>query len=272
MSFESIVSRIQALPPLPESVRRLEEAFQKGEPDMKMIVSIIEADPLLTTSILAKANAPINGMKQRIVSVMQAVTLFGLGTVRAFALKVSMERNFDIDMSPYGIGNEILSKIGTLQNALMFQWYMGINIEKAKILIPLAFLMETGKVIIAKEVVESSYGELFREELSKNDSVKEVEEEFAGITSAAVGAMLFRHWNFDALFIQLMEHLDEKGEIPVELKEMVMALNAVRAAVNVKAQLSDESIDEGSRIVIKMGQESSRFVKTARRVREKYIT
>ncbi|MDD5717184.1 MAG: HDOD domain-containing protein [Sulfuricurvum sp.] len=269
MGFESIIARIQTLPPFPESVIKLEEAFRKGEPDMKTIVSIIEGDPQLTTDILAKANVPVYGFKTRILSVMQAVTLFGLNTVRALALKASMERNFEIDMSPYGISNEQFSKISAMQNALMFQWYMGIDVTKAKVMIPLAFIMEIGKVLVSKELSESSYGEMFRESLQQSDSIAQVEEEFTGTTSARVSAQLFRHWYFEEIFSLLMDNADNTGEIEPQLQSMVDALNVIRTAVNVKEQLSDRSIAEGVKLIEAVGGDSVRFVNAARRVREK---
>lgn len=271
MGFESIIAKIQSLPPLPASVLKLEEAFRNGEPNMKIIVSIIEGDPLLTADILAKVNSPIYGLKNRIVSVMQAVTLFGLGTVRALALKASMERNFEIDMSPYGLSNEKFSKISAMQNALMFQWYMGVDVERSKIMIPLAFLMETGKVIIAKELTESAYGEIFREMLETN-SVDEIEKEFADVTSAQVSAMLFKHWNFEDIFSILMENVDQDNQIDKDIEEMVLAIQAVRTAVNIKDQLSDSSIEAGCEIVTKMGRERDRFVHASRRIREKFAS
>lgn len=270
MGFESIISQIQSLPPLPESVLRLEEAFRKGEPDMKTIVSIIERDPLLTADILAKVNAPAYGLKNRVVSVMQAVTLFGLNTVRAFALKAAMERNFEIDMAPYGISNEQFSKMSAMQNALMFQWYMGIDVEKAKIVIPISFLMETGKVVIAKELNESAYGDMFRDALNESLSIDDVEEEFAGTTSAGVTALLFQHWHFEESFIRLMESLARKEGIEPDIAQMALALDAVCTAINVKEQLSEKSIEAGGKVVARMGHDSARFVTTARRIREKY--
>lgn len=269
MGFESIVANIKSLPPFPESVIKLQEAFRSGEPNMKTIVSIIEGDPMLTAGILAKVNAPAFGLKNHIVSVMQAITLFGLNTVRALALKAAMERNFKIDMSPYGITNEEFLKVSAMQNALMFQWYMGIDVQKAKIMIPLAFIMEIGKVVIANELNKGSSAEIFREALAQSNSMEEVEDAFVGITSARVCALLFKHWYFEETFVELMENVEREGEINSEIKDMVFALNTVRAAVNVKDQLSAASIEAGCKIVEMMGWDCMRFANACSRVREK---
>ncbi len=271
MGFETIVERIRTLPPLPESVRKLEELFLHGEPDMKAIVSVIETDPVLTADILAKVNAPIYSYSKQIVSVMQAVTLFGLGTVRGMVLRSSMEKKFDIDMSPYGISSEELSKISSMQSALMFQWYMGIDVQKARILVPVAFLMEMGKVVIAKELIESSYGEIFRDELSSSDSIERVEREFTETTSAGVSAMLFKHWFFDETFIGIMKYVDADEEVTPEYADMVNAMKVIRKAVNIKEQMSDRSIEEAAQLVAELGHESKRFTNAANRVRDKFV-
>lgn len=270
MGFESIVKTIGALPPLPESVRRLDEAFRSGTPETRKIVSIIENDPMLTATLLARVNSASTGVRNRVVSVMQAVTLFGLETVRSFALKAAMEQNFEIEMSPYGIGNEAFGRISMMQSQLMFQWFMGIDVEKAKILLPVVFLMETGKVIIAREIHESDYEAMFREALESSASIGTVEEDFAGIRSEKVAALLFRHWNFEAIFVQLMELLDDITVIPAEYREMMGALRAVRTAVNVKEQLSEQSVANAIIVVEEMGWDALRFANAARRVREKF--
>ena len=270
MGIKSIIAKIEMLPPLPESVRRLDEAFHSGDPAIDEIVSIVQTDPLLTANILAMANAPSSGIKNRIISVMQAITLFGHSTVRGFALKAAMERHFELDLTPYGIVNEDLSKISMMQNALMFQWYMGVDIEKAKILIPLAFIMETGKALIAREAIEKGREEDFLAAIREGKSEEEAELEFVGATTAEVGALLFRHWNFDEMFVVLMEQLAQRGEDCERLSAMGMALKAVRSAVNISEQLSESSIEAGCQIVREIGKDPERFAKVAQRVAAKF--
>lgn len=270
MSFASIIKRINSLPPLPQSVIKLERLFASGEPDIKELVEIIEEDPVLTADILAKVNAPIYSFSKRVVSVMQAVTLFGSAKLRGLVLKASFERNFEVDLSPYGISNQKFADISAMQSALMFQWYMGIDVARSKFMVPIAFLMETGKVVLAKEIVESSYAQQFYEILSQSESIEAAEEMFADITSAEINALLFEHWSFDELFIVLMEHLDSDEPIPAEYRDLVETLRVIRTAVNVKEQLSDESIVKAAMIVKNMGLDPVKFVNAAKRIRKKF--
>ena len=270
MSFASIIKRINSLPPLPQSVIKLEKLFASGEPDIKELVEVIEEDPVLTADILAKVNAPIYSFSKRVVSVMQAVTLFGSAKLRGLVLKSSFERNFEVDLSPYGISNQEFADISAMQSALMFQWYMGVDVARSKFMVPIAFLMETGKVVLAKEIVESSYSQQFYEVLSQSESIEEAEEMFADITSAEINALLFEHWSFDELFIVLMEYLDSDERIANEYRELVYALRVVRTAVNIREQLTNESILKAAAMVKSMGHDPVRFVNAAKRIKSKF--
>ena len=269
MGFESLVDYIEDLPPLPESVQKIQALYAQGDPEISILVKLIESDPILTSDILARVNAPIYSFSTRIVSVMQAITLFGTASVRGFALSSAMNRSFEINMRPYNISNDTFSKICNLQSALMFQWYMSVDIEHVKFLVPAAFLMEMGKVVIATEVNNSDYIQMYQEELKSADSVEEAEKMFTDLTSAEVGALLFKHWYFDKSFILVMQYLDNVGNAPLDVQSYINALNVVRKAVNVKEQLSDSSIAAAAQMVKELGLNEERFLHTAKRLQEK---
>ena len=270
MGFESIIEKVNSLPPLPESVQEIQLLFAKGDPDIKKVVQIIEKDPILTADILGKVNAPFYGLRNNIVSLTQAITLFGAVTIRGFVYSSSAYRGFDIDMRPYGVSNARFKDLCNMQSALMFQWYMGIDVERAKSLIPIAFLLETGKVIIAQELLHSEYSELFMESIQTTDSISEVENEFAGITTAGVNALLFEHWNFDREFIDSMRYLDEEGEIPPEVKPDIDALRIVRTCINIKEGISDATITKAMEMAERLQLRPELLEHAARRLMEKY--
>lgn len=267
--FESLVQYIKELPPLPESVQKIQSLYAQGDPDIKELVKLIESDPILTADILAKVNAPIYSFSKHILSVMQAITLFGSSSVHGFVLASAMHRNFEIDMQAYGISNETYAKVCSLQSALMFQWYMSVDIEHVKLLAPLAFLMEMGKVIIAKEVNDSAYVEVFQEELKKTQCIEDVEKMFTDRTSAQICALLFEHWYFDESFILTMQFLDEAENAPLDIQTFISALDVVRTAVNINEQLGEASIHAATQKVKELGFNEERFMHTAERLQKK---
>jgi len=265
-SFESLVKYIDELPPLPESVQKIQSLYSYGDPEIKELVKLIESDPILTADILARVNAPLYCFSTRIVSVMQAITLFGTGAIRGFVLTSAINRNYEIDMQAYDVSNESFARICNLQSSLMFQWYMSVDIEHVKFLAPVAFLMELGKVIIAKEVKESDYIQMFIDELKSSKSTNETERMFTDKTSAEICALLFEHWYFDESFILTMQYLDEVESAPIEIQLFINALNVVRKAVNIEEQLTESSIEEATKMVKELGLNEERFKKTAMRL------
>jgi HD-like signal output (HDOD) protein len=267
--FESLVQYINELPPLPQSVQKIQLLYASGEPDLKELVNLIESDPILTADILARANAPIYSFSKNIVSVMQAITLFGSASVRGFVLSSAVNRNFEIDMQAYSISNDTYVNVCNLQSALMFQWYMSVDIEHVKFLAPVAFLMETGKVIIAKEVNDSDYVEMFQDELKNSKSIEEAERLFTDRTSAQICAFLFEHWYFDESFILTMQFLDDVNKAPLHIQTFIKALNVVRRAVNINEQLSEASIKAAAHMVKELGFNEERFIHAAERLQKK---
>ena len=103
MSYIPLIARVDSLPPLPESVLQIETLFAQEDPDIDALVELITLDPSLTADILSKVNAPYYGFSKSIVSILQAVTLFGSSQIRSIVLSSSIQRSFDVDLFPYGI-------------------------------------------------------------------------------------------------------------------------------------------------------------------------
>ena len=89
MSYIPLMARIDSLPPLPESVIEIEQLFLNEYPDINMLVDIITKDPSLTVDILSKVNAPLYGFSKTIISIVQAVTLFGAPQIRSICRRAS---------------------------------------------------------------------------------------------------------------------------------------------------------------------------------------
>ena len=270
MSYIPLIARVDSLPPLPESVIKLEELFLEESPDIDKLVGIIELDPSLTTDILSKVNAPFYGFSKRIISVLQAVTLFGSTQIRAIVLASSIQRCFDIDLSPYGITTSEFSKISTMQSELMFQWYMGIDVDIARAVTPIAFLMETGKILIAKDIIENDKTDEFLADLSNYEDINYVENMHTMMTSAQIDALVFKHLNLNDSFHECMRYVDNEYDTPENIKSMVQALQVIRTAINVQEQLSKYSIAETTKLLKDFSYDEDVFLRAVKRIKNKY--
>ncbi len=271
MSYIPIIDQIDKLPPLPESVQRIETLFaQNSQPDINDIVKIIEKDPALTTNILASANSPLYSFSKQIISVLQATTLFGSAIIRSMVLKSALEENFKINMSAYGISNSDFAKICAIQSTFAFQWYMGIDVEKSKTLVPMAFLMETGAILISKDVLDQNTEDEFLEDVHNYQDIRTAENIHVNMSTAQINALLFEHWNFDELFVETMHTLDGENKASALVNELSIALRAVRTVVNLKEQFSEVSMQNAITLLKENNIDSKKFITVAERIQRKF--
>lgn len=272
MSFESLVKRIDTLPPLSDSAQKILQLYAEDEDDIdiRKLTRLIENDTLLTANILAMINDPKFGFNNKITSVGQALTLFGTRIVKGFILSIVMKEHIRPSMGAYGISSEKFNDMGQLQAALLFQWYMGIDIKKAQVLVPLALIMETGKVIFAQEMGSSDYAHLFTEEIYHAKNMEEVEHKYSDTTSYYIGGILFDHWHFSKRYVDIMKCLDfddEDGEVdPIDIN----ILDVIRQAINIKGFMTKENIDNACALVKEYGMDEAAFMKAALRIKNAY--
>lgn len=269
MSLQSMIQKIKSLPPLPKSVQQIQHLYASGDPDISKLVKLVESDPILTSDVLANANSPLYGFSQKIVSVNQAITLFGTSNIRSVVLATSTQKNFVLNFKPYGINSAQYSQMCDMKSALMFQWYMGVDISMSKTLIPLIFLSEMGKILISQDILRSVYTRDFMKAVKETHDISKVEYHFTGTTTYAINALLYRHWNFDEIFIEIMEYLDNPTEEKAYLQDYANAIKVADEAINVNERLTDRSIERASALAESLGYDSQRFERTARRVKEK---
>lgn len=266
MSFESIVDRVKSIPPLPESVMKIEKLFLQRDPDFDELVKIVEEDPVLTADILAIANSPLYAFSKTVVSVKQAITLFGMHTIRGFVLKSITDKSFKFDLSPYGISNEGFKKMASLQSLLMFQWYMSIDVEEASRLVPIAFLMDIGKIIVANEVSQSDYKDEFTRMITEDNSLRNAEELFVGVSSTKVTAMLFKHWNFNEIFSDVVRYSDTPLEAEPNYIHLSKAVNVVKTSINVQEILTESSIAQALQKAREFDMDIDKLARTTKRI------
>ncbi len=266
-----IVRQIKNLPPLPQSIQKMERCFALSpSPEANEIVSIIESDPSLTASIMATANSPLFGFSKKIRSIEQAVILFGTAQIRKMALKAAIFSSFKVEMKPYGISNDEFLKISSYQSELVFRWYMGVDIEKSKTLLPMAFMMEVGSVVLSRFLIDNDLEERFLSDLQKLD-IGEAEILHTSMTAIQVDYILFEHWGLDEVFSQTMHALDsELYKTDAYVEELATALKAVRTVVNLKRQFEEEDIAFAKCMLEAKGLDGEKFVKSCNRLAEKF--
>ena len=249
---EDILKKIKQLPPLPESAMQIEAVYQDPDSSFNDMVKILEKDPLLTADILKAANSPLYGFSREINAISQAVGLFGMGTVRGFALASIVKKSFSLDLSPYGINNDMFSALSKKQHALVTSWCIRRENKLLGVLSPAAFLVEIGKVLIAQQIMADGKQEEFRDALAELGDVEAAERQVVGVDTPEVSATIFAQWKFEEGLVDVIGHCmdPEKADNEDDIKPAAI-LNAVRLAVPINGVVTDASIEAAKEVITK---------------------
>jgi len=298
MTYESMIKNIDDMPPLSDIARVMQSlyAFGADNVDIKKLVRMIESDVMLTANILKMINSPYYGFRSKISSISQAVTLFGVAKIYALVIHFAMSNQLKADTAIYGFNNAQFNEMCILQSSLMMQWYAKVDLRDTHILTSLALIMESGKLIVSKELHGSDYLEVYREGFLACTNIQDFEEEFLGTTSYYLSAILFEHWNLEPVYSEVLKELDGKAhkEDKVDLKkkeytnailntkdsledgsdaivkQYAKAIDVIRTAINLKEVLTDDSIKKACVKVEEMGLDAERFETVALRIKKKY--
>jgi len=251
MNYENIVSKIESLPPLSDTMMIVQKLYSEGAEnvEIKKLIKAIESDAILAANILKMINSPLYGFSKQIVSIAQAVTLFGTELIFGLVVRYSIKRVIIANLRAYGRSNDLFNEICHLQSTLVSEWYSNVHIERAKFLVPLALIMESGKLILAQEVTQSGNLKEFCHGLKKVENISVYENENFQTSSYYVSGLLFEHWNFNQTYVEILKGLDFEHPPAAEFREEIDILDVVRTAVNVKDIFTQESVDKASFLV-----------------------
>jgi len=244
--------KIQQLPALPESAIKLEAIYHNPDSTFDDMVKVLELDPLLTADILKAANSPLYGFTREINSISQAVGLFGMGTIRGFALAMIVKKSFELNLSPYGISNTQFSDLSKMQNALAVSWYLRQKPKLMELLSPASFLIEIGKVMISQYILDEGKEDEFKSKIESGEGIRKTEEEMSDTYTAEVSADIFNHWKFDESLINLIRFSGEpencEGEDQIEAAKV---LHVIRIATGINGVFTDESLNTAKELITK---------------------
>ncbi len=248
---EEILKKIKQLPPLPESAMKIEAVYQDPDSSFNDMVKILEKDPLLTADILKAANSPLYGFSREINAISQAVGLFGMGTVRGFALASIVKKSFALDLSPYGISNDMFSALSKKQHGLMTSWCLRKENRLLGVLSPAAFLVEIGKVLIAQQILSDGKEDAFKDALNELGDVEAAEREIVGVDTPEVSATIFAQWKFEEGLVDVIRNCQNPEKAEEEDQRPAKILHVVRIAVPINGVISDDSIAAAKELITK---------------------
>lgn len=251
----SIIEKIESLPPLPKSVIELEEFRKLPNKEPLQLLKIIEQDPLIITTLLRVANSAMFGFRSEVETPSRAVNLLGINFTISIALGSVVQDLIKSDLAPYGISTDEFLEISNLASTIINNWVGEIDFGlKEELLLP-AFLQETGRFIISELLHEEDKVNDFKLALQSKKTLSEIEENFTGFSCARITANIFKHWNLSHNLIFTIGFVGNVEQCPEEYKRKVKILEIVKVLCDVREPLSDFAVETALKLASDYGFE-----------------
>lgn len=197
-----VIGGISALPSLPLLFTQLLKEFHATDPSLERIAGIIAGDLAMTAKVLQLVNSSFFGLKCRVASPQQAVSMLGLERIRPLALTAGAFVGFS---KPLGHG---FSLSALIDHSLI----VGLGARKITLLetgdaalaeeaMMAGMLHDIGKLILAQEMDEQY--RVAREVAGKTGvAVCAAEQELLGASHAELGGYLLALWGLPATVVE----------------------------------------------------------------------
>lgn len=238
----SLLEKIDALPPLPKSVIELEEFRKRLDKEPLDLLQIIEQDPLVITTLLKVANSAMFGFRHAVESPSRAINLLGVNFTISIALGSIVQDLIKSNLDSYDVTTDDFMFTSNLASNLVNAWIGPISFDlKEELLLP-AFLQETGKFVISELVHESGKVEEFQEAIKNKSELSLIEKEFSGFSCAKITANIFKHWKLSHNLIFSIGFVGDEANCPEEFKQKVQILEVIKTLSDITAPLSESNI------------------------------
>lgn len=235
--------KIDALPPLPQTVIELEEFKKSNDKEPLKLLEIIEKDPLIISTLLKVSNSAMFGFRSNVETPSRAISLLGVNFTLSIAFGSAIKNALDTNLGAYGIGSEDFMRVSNLASNLIAQWIGKIDYNlKEELLLPV-FLQETGKFILSDLIHEEGKTDEFLNAVKNSDDIAKVEKEYFNVTTSQVTASIFKHWKLSDKLIGMIEFVDDIENSPQTYKKEAQILNIAKTACNVTDPFSDKYIE-----------------------------
>ena len=248
---------------LPSSVAKIQKLYAQESINAAMLVELLEKEPLLSANILKLVNSVHYGLSRKVTSVNHAVILLGATIVRGIVLASVLRKSFAIDLTPYAISIDDFDKICILRTKVLALWMKEENFDLPT-LSSAAFLMESGKIIMANEILKSNSLERFHHFISES-SVLEAEKELFELSSFGASAKLFKEWLFSEDFTELIAGVENPQTPEQRVLEVLVML------INTQEIISQNSINKALALVEAYGFNSEKFLEAVEKVKNQLL-
>ncbi len=197
------IGRVGRLPSPSTLYHELSRALQKESTDAAVITRLIEQDMAIAAKLLQLVNSSVFGLRRRITSLEQAVSLLGVRQIRDMVLATHVFESFPQTKVGKGLNLERLRghsvAVGKLARTIMLE--EGEAREHADQAFIGGLLHSFGMLVLAANGFEK-YNKAVDYCRRKKRTLSEVEKVLFGVTHAEAGAYILGLWKIPPVVVE----------------------------------------------------------------------
>ncbi len=225
-SVEEIVSEVEALPPLPDTVLKVINVINNPSSTIDQIVDAVKYDQAITSEILRLCNSAYFGVVRKVTSLNDALVV--LGNVKLLQMVMAVHTNSLLSQgqSGYGLAPGALWKQSVAVAIASSALAARLQIPNGNMLFTAGLLHDIGKMVLNEHVADK-FAELVRRVAEDKISFAEAEQQVLGFSHEEVGAMVGEKWHLPPEIIQCIKYHHAPGQLdpPDPLVDVVYLAN-----------------------------------------------
>lgn len=236
LEIEKLLSETK-IPPAPEILCDLNIAIQNPEPDLAQITAIIQKDAGISGLVLKTVNSPLFGLRNKVSSIRQAVTLLGISYTVNIVMGLVLRQTFDGQGENLPRYWESPSNIAMISASLAPQ-LINCSPDEAYLL---GLFHNAGHALIKQR--KQDYLELYQRYLNHPDhSITYFENQQYNFDHAVLGYYLAASWN-----------------VPKHLQQIILNHHNVFDYLNTPSEAEQGSCEKGFMAVLKIAEHFERL-------------
>lgn len=225
---ELLLKSTQELPPLPQTVRELHAYVSEAGANMRIdkVAEIIQSDPVVTAKLLQLANSPFYGFSREVTTIQQVVNLLGVSNIKNIITTQSIQSNFKVDVSAYGLDTNAFLKSSNDEVRFISNWLLNEDKRLSYLLVPCAMLIRFGMIVFSNFLIQNKKDGEFLKALKDSNfaNLSAVEERFLGVDHVSFLSYLFHKWDFDEVLIETVAFVNTPHAADGDIKRNAYAL------------------------------------------------
>jgi len=210
----ALVQQLQQIPPPPLALHKLVSAEFLEAARPSALAEMIMAEAQIAARLLATVNSPRYGLRKPVGSVVQAVSLLGLNTVRALCLQHLLHNSFGTPGAAHRQRLDRLLRASTLSSELCGRLAARLGLAEPGALVTQAVLCFLGP--LATTVLLQPGSPAWGPHASLLDRLQ-AEQQTLGLGAGEVGALLMQAWGLPASIVQDVRDVDSLLVTPAHL-------------------------------------------------------